>query len=97
MVERNALGGGDPPRLFLGRTAVGNRWRFRHDLPDQLVGQLEALCEEEPVAGDLREPPRHAARFSAVLTRCAPIAETWTGPAYRSPPPSLPPMAPLSG
>ena len=90
MVERNALGGGDPPRFFLGRTAVGNRWRFRHDLPDQLVGQLEALCEEEPVAGDLREPPRQAARFSAVLARCAPIEETSTGPAYRFPA-TLPP------
>ncbi len=90
MVQRNALGGGDPPLFFLGRSAAGNRWRFRHDLPDRLVAQLEALCEEEPAAGDLREPPRHAASFSTVLDQRAPIEETWAGPACRFPP-TLPP------
>lgn len=37
-------GGAPAPRLFLGRTRQGNLWRFRSDLPDVLVRELEALC-----------------------------------------------------
>ena len=32
-----------PPRLYLGRTRDGHLWRFRHDLPESLVAELEPL------------------------------------------------------
>jgi hypothetical protein len=32
------------PRIFLGRTRVGNVWRFRADLPESLVQELDSLC-----------------------------------------------------
>ena len=32
-----------PPRLYLGRTRAGNLWRFRHDLPEALIAELEAV------------------------------------------------------
>ena len=92
MVERNALGGGRAPRFFLGRTPDGNRWRFRDDLADDLVVRLEALCADEPVAEDLRTPPRHDARYRAILAGHALLEETFAGPAYRFPP-DLPPAS----
>ena len=92
IVTRNALDRGRAPRFFLGRTSGGNRWRFRDDLPDELVAGIEALCEAEPFAADLREPPLHAARYHALLAEEAPIGETWAGPAYRFPA-TLPPAA----
>ena len=36
-------GGGIAPRLFLGRTPLGNLWRFRSDLTEPLTEELEAL------------------------------------------------------
>ncbi|MDE2670806.1 MAG: GNAT family N-acetyltransferase [Chloroflexota bacterium] len=93
IVTRNALDRGPAPRFFLGRTPDGNRWRFRGDLPDDLVSRLEALCREEPPATDLRAPPRHGERYRELLAAHAPIAETWSGPAYRFPA-ALPPTTP---
>ena len=93
IVTRNALDGGPAPRFFLGRTPDGNRWRFRDDFPDALASRLEALCKEEPPATDLRAPLQHENGYREFLAGHAPIAETWSGPAYRFPA-SLPPTAP---
>ncbi|MCY3647005.1 MAG: GNAT family N-acetyltransferase [Chloroflexi bacterium] len=93
IVTRNALDRGPAPRFFLGRTPDGNRWRFRDDLPDDFVSRLEALCREEPPATDLRAPPRHGERYRELLAADAPVAETWSGPAYRFPA-ALPPTTP---
>jgi thiamine monophosphate kinase len=58
----------DPaPRFFMGRTTEGNIWRFRHDLPDGLLHELEQLCRAEPVAVNLTDPPVHAAAIRAAL------------------------------
>ena len=91
MVARNALDPEPVPRFFLGRTADGNRWRFRDDVPDDVVARLDALCEEEPAPADLREPPRHDARYREALAGHGPVTETWSGPAYRFPA-TLPPV-----
>ncbi len=46
--------GGDPaPRFFLGRTRAGNKWRFRYDVPEDVVCRLEELAANEPVDDDL--------------------------------------------
>lgn len=92
IVTRNALDRGPAPRFFLGRTPDGNRWRFRHDLPDALVSRLEASCQEEPPTADLRSPLRHEQRYRALLAGHGPEAEAWSGPAYRFPE-ALPPTA----
>lgn len=70
------------PRFFMGRTLKQNIWRFRHDLPDALIAELEGLCQTEPVAHDLRQPPLHAAHIRAVLQAHAPIKNEYRGPAY---------------
>jgi RimJ/RimL family protein N-acetyltransferase len=76
----------DPaPRFFMGRTRAGNVWRFRHDLPDELVRELEALCCAEPAAANLADPPTQAGAIRALLEEHAPIADEWRGPAYRVP------------
>jgi RimJ/RimL family protein N-acetyltransferase len=74
---------GDPaPRFFLGRSAAGNLWRTRADLPDDLAGALDRLAADEPVASDFPEAPRHAAEYRELLEQHAPITMTEGGPAY---------------
>jgi hypothetical protein len=76
----------DPaPRFFMGRTLHGNLWRFRHDLPDDLVRDLEQLCRAEPIATSLAEPPLQAEAIRVLLHAHAPITAEWRGPAYRIP------------
>lgn len=79
----NEPGGGVPaPRLFLGRTRAGNVWRFRADLPESLVEELEALCGGEPVGMEFHPTPRHAEAYVRLLDSHAPVNKLWTGPAY---------------
>ena len=76
----------DPaPRFFMGRTLQGNLWRFRHDLPDDIVRDLEQLCRAEPVAVNLADPPSNTEAIRALLNAHAPITAEWRGPAYRIP------------
>jgi hypothetical protein len=74
-----------PPRLFLGRTRVGSLWRFRHDLPDSSIADLEAVLRAEPIADGLTQPPQSLAVLQATIARDAPLAATWSGPAWRFP------------
>jgi RimJ/RimL family protein N-acetyltransferase len=79
----NEPGGGAPaPRLFFGRTQAGNLWRFRSDLPEILVEELETLCVDEPVGGEFRNAPRNAAEYVRLLETHAPVQKLWMGPAY---------------
>jgi hypothetical protein len=73
----------DPaPRFFMRRTLQGNVWRFRHDLPDALVRDLEGSCRTEPTAVNLADPPHTAAAIRAALHAHAPITAEERGPAY---------------
>src|SRR5215216_2272410 len=63
-----------PPRLFLGRTRAGHVWRFRHDLAESSVVELEAVLSGEPIADDLSQPPRCLLALEATLARDAPLA-----------------------
>lgn len=81
-------------RLFLGRTRAGNVWRFRADLPEGLVAELEALCADEPA--ELGGEPRHAGAYARLLEAHAPVRRRWAGPTYRFteyPEPSRPLLA----
>ena len=72
------------PRLFLGRTRMGNVWRFHADLPENLCEELGALCADEPpVNVEFNTPPRHLETFVRLLESDAPVQEVSSGPAYR--------------
>lgn len=73
------------PRLFLGRTTAGNIWRFRYDLPDPLIRDLERLLRTEPIATDLSQLPSVLADLIDALNTHAPVQSTWMGPAWRFP------------
>jgi RimJ/RimL family protein N-acetyltransferase len=74
------------PRFFLGRTRVGNVWRFRADLPEIVTQELDLLCADEPpVNTDFREPPRHAEQYLRLLEKHASVENVSTGPAYYFP------------
>ena len=74
------------PLLFLGRTRVGNVWRFRADLPENLIQELDSLCTDEPpVNTEFNEPPRHVERYVRLLEKHAPVERVSTGPAYHFP------------
>jgi GNAT superfamily N-acetyltransferase len=87
----NEAGGpqpGDPPapRFFLGRTRRGNVARYRDDLPEDVVRELDNLAAREPVPPDLDgEPSVRYDEFRLVLRCHAEISREWRGPAYRFP------------
>lgn len=70
------------PRLYLGRSHHEVTWRLRCDVPDALAGELAALCQDERPTDDLRQPPRHAATYAALLRSTTP---PWSGPAMYVP------------
>lgn len=78
---------GDPPapRLFLGRSRMGNLWRLRHDLPDDLAAALDALLAHEPVVADLTTPPATLPALEELLATHAPLGERFEGPAWEIP------------
>jgi RimJ/RimL family protein N-acetyltransferase len=80
------------PRFFLSRTATGNLWRTRYDLPGAMVTALEQLAAGEPVGGDLSQPARYETEYAALLERHAPLSSTYAGPAYY-----LPELSPPAG
>jgi RimJ/RimL family protein N-acetyltransferase len=73
------------PRLFLGRTLGGHLWRFRYDLPADLVCELERLCRAEPVSAGLPAPLALYQAMRAALRAHGEIRDEWRGPAYRFP------------
>jgi RimJ/RimL family protein N-acetyltransferase len=84
LLSVNAPWGAAPaPRLFFGRTRAGNLWRFRADLPERLVAELEALWADEPAGTELRDQPRNFEACVRLLDRHAPVRKSWLGPAYR--------------
>jgi RimJ/RimL family protein N-acetyltransferase len=74
-----------PPRLYVGRTRHGLVWRFRHDLPDSLIAELEPMLATEPVAADLSRPPQCLAALQSTLARHGPLMGVWSGPAWHFP------------
>ncbi len=70
------------PRLYLGRTTSGNIWRFRADLPDDLVEKLDALLRTEAAATDLRQPP---ASLPDLVELLQPMQDLTRGPAWHFP------------
>lgn len=81
----NEPGGGPAPRVFFGRTTLGNVWRFRHGLPGEAVHRLEALAASEPVVDELAAMPRQLEAMLAILGEDGEARVGHHGPAYRFP------------
>jgi GNAT superfamily N-acetyltransferase len=73
------------PQLFLGRTPSGNIWRYRYDLPPDLIDELDAILSHEPIANNLREPPMSLQCLLDTLERQTPVERIWQGPAWHVP------------
>lgn len=83
LLRVNEPDGKEAPRFFLGRTREGNEWRFRADLPEELVEALEAACREETPGQEFLVPPHGAPTFEELLAQSTPITRRWAGPAFR--------------
>ncbi len=82
----NDAGGAAAPRFFLGRTAEGYRWWFRHDVDEALAEELASLGRAQTPGVDLDEGGINAAPFVECLGRVEPVRKVWTGPAFHLPP-----------
>lgn len=90
-------GGGRSPLFHLGRTALGNLWRFRNDLDADAVRELARLTGREGPT-PWAEPPPPPERLEAmrrVLERGGRSLVLWRGPAYRFPARIPEPPSPL--
>ena len=90
MTAVNQWDGGIVPRFYLGRSAYGNLWRFRIDVPDDLAEEIASVCKTEPVSTSLpsnrlRSAPAHQASYVRLLSLHAPVATSSGGPAYKFP------------
>jgi len=74
------------PRFFLGRTIDGKIVkRYRRDMADTVIGQLDALARDEKPALHFEEPPRHQREYLDLLA-----GETFSmGPCFFIPPGKL--------
>lgn len=60
--------GANPGPLFaLVRSATACAWTVRADVPADIANALERLAREEPPVLDLRDAPKHADRYVALL------------------------------
>ena len=85
LLTDNEPDGAAAPRFFLGRTTAGHICRFRHDLPDAIIRDLESVAAREPIPGDLREQPLYLETYQKILESHAPIQNVYHGPAYQFP------------
>jgi RimJ/RimL family protein N-acetyltransferase len=86
LVKVNEPNGASAPRFFLGRTADGPLWRFRHDVDADLRDALaEAAAEEDVLREHVIDSPTSPSRYEEILARSAPVQRTWAGPAFSFP------------
>lgn len=73
------------PRFFLGRTRAGNIRRFRDDLPDKIIKQLDELATIEPTVTDLQVRPVYFEKLIDIIQTHAPVHLVKMGLSYRFP------------
>lgn len=74
-----------PPRLAIGLTTEGLRWRFRHDVPTTIRATIDRLLQSESPPVDLQRLPANLAAIRAALAEDAPLEDQWFGPAWYAP------------
>ena len=85
MTAINQWDGGRAPRFHLARTATGNLWRFRFDVPDALTEEIASHCATEPITRVSNAPPEHHDGYVRLLSQHAPVEASSAGPGYRFP------------
>jgi RimJ/RimL family protein N-acetyltransferase len=85
LLRVNEPDGAPAPRFFLGTTIDGPVLRFRHDVPDELRGELEAAAGDDVRRQPTLDSPIGQSRYEAILARSAPVQRTWVGPAFSFP------------
>ena len=73
------------PRFFFGYTNEDSIYKFRHDLPNNVIAQLKEVAAAESVLINPQKIPRCHRQFKDILQSHAPIERVWAGPAYRFP------------
>lgn len=73
------------PRFFIGQTKDGNVTRFRHDMPDELVAELNEVVDAEPVVTDLFAGLKYEETYKQILAKQMPIKGVGHGFGYRYP------------
>ena len=73
----------EAPRFFLGRTKKVVICRFRDDVPQTVVEQLEEVVAKEP--GTLGEESDRLEVYKDILRQHGPVQTVESGPAYRFP------------
>jgi GNAT superfamily N-acetyltransferase len=81
------------PLFHLGRTRLGNLWRFRDDLDPHAIRELARLAGREPALGADHAPPERLQAMRSVLASVTELAFEWRGPAFRFPDPIIDPVA----
>lgn len=85
IVSKNKPAYAPAPRLFIGRSVTGTLWRYRDDIPDDLIATLEPLLAREPTLERLDMLPMVQAEVVAARAKHQPITEVYAGPAWRFP------------
>lgn len=85
LVRVNEPNGSLAPRFFLGRTARGDRWWFRHDVAPDVRAEIEAAIHADKGQRGGIASPIDPARCEAILARSAPVERTEVGPAFSFP------------
>ena len=88
IVRTREPAGRPAPRFHLGRTRLGNLWRFGAELGSQTLLHLARLSGREPPVRDgaaVPEPPERLEPIRRVLREEREILREWSGPAYRFP------------
>lgn len=82
IVLTNEPGGSRAPRFFLSRTAMGNVWRLRDDIPEDVAARLALIAAREPVDAALPIAPHLAPEMLACLDDGTAVASGSGGPAF---------------
>ena len=83
LVRVNDWVSGTVPRFWLGMTGLGCVWRFRADVPAEVVVAMEDLCRSE--TGPIGYPPvpLHANHYENLLGGRSIVERVVAGPTYR--------------
>jgi hypothetical protein len=82
IVRQNEPDGPPAPMFFLGRTALGNIWRVRHDVPADVAKRLEEIARRELVDAALPERPHYGDEIVGVLGGAMSVTSASGGPAF---------------
>lgn len=85
IVKTRQPNGWPSPLFHLGRTRLGNLWRFRDDLEPSALRELARLAGKEGPLSETHAPPARMEAIRSVLRSAVELVVEWRGPAFRFP------------